>query len=93
MNIISNCLVLNEVKNEIRKIKIGNIINIEKYSSLKKLILITSYVMRFINNLLSRVKIGVNVTSGVITLDESVKSEKLWIMNEQDSQSYYARKL
>ena len=85
VNIISNCLVLNEVNNEIRKIKIGNIINIEKYSSLKKLILITSYVMRFINNLLSRVKIGVNVTSGVIKLDESVKSEKLWIMNEQDS--------
>ena len=41
--------------------------------------------MRFINNLLARVKIGITVTSGAITLDESLKSEKLWIMNEQDS--------
>lgn len=58
---------------------IGNIINIERFGSLKKLLMVTSYVLRFINNCGSKEKI-----SGEIVLDEINQARHMWIKQQQD---------
>ena len=64
---------------------IEEIIIPEHYSSLEKLLRITSYVTRFINNL----KHSSTKISGHITVEEVESSKLLWIKNEQNYASSY----
>ena len=57
---------------------ISNIVNMERFSSLQKMLRVTVYVLRFVESCLKGVK---NV--GEITFEEMEKARKLWIYGEQ----------
>ena len=63
------------------KCSISAVIDCTRYSSLKKLLLTTGYVMRFVNNLRKRVgKLhGDMVKDSVLTFDEYDEALKIWI--------------
>ena len=51
------CLLTTEEKQDVElRIAIGNVINIERYNDLNKLLRMTCYVMRFVNNLKGHLK-------------------------------------
>ena len=56
------------------------IINVERFSSYLKLLRVTAFVLRFINN----TKKGVQKMCGVITSKEIDSMEMLWIKSEQN---------
>ena len=56
VNISNEYLFQSSAAEEILDKNIGNIIDISRYSSLNKLINITSYVLRFVKNIMSRVR-------------------------------------
>ena len=68
-----------KVCNHINKNNIHKIIEITGYSRLKKLIMVTCYVLRFIKNTSNKV----NKISEEINADEYNIGLKLWINNEQ----------
>ena len=57
---------------------IGSLINVQRYSSLSKLLRVTAYTIR----LAGLIK-GKSIQSGEITAEESEKALKLWIKSEQ----------
>ena len=61
----------------------SNIIGIAKYSSLKKVIVIAGYVLRFINNLKSSIKKKGLCKEDILQVNENNESLKLWIKCEQ----------
>ena len=61
----------------------NNIIGIAKYSSLKKVIVIAGYVLRFINNLKSSIKKKGLCKEDILQVNENDGSLKLWIKCEQ----------
>ena len=73
---------------------ISAVIDCTRYSSLKKLLLTTGYVMRFVNNLRKRVgkQHGDMVNDSLLTVDEHNKALMMWIKEEQilvEEQSNY----
>ena len=65
---------------------IYNVIDITRFSSLKKLIMVTGYVFRFINNLKSKIKTEISklVFDNVLTFDEYERAINLWVVAEQE---------
>ena len=59
-----------------------DVIDIERYSSLKKLFIVTAYVIRFTNNLIYKIK-KKDIISGDLSLDELNYVEYAWIKSEQ----------
>ena len=62
---------------------IGNIIGISRYSSLNKLINVTSYVLRFVKNIMSRVR-NEELIKDTLSVEERDQAVDLWIKYEQD---------
>ena len=62
---------------------IGNIIDISRYSSLNKLINVTSYVLRFVKNIMSRVR-NEELIKDTLSVEERDQAVDLWIKYEQD---------
>ena len=63
-----------------------NVIDITRFSSLKKLIIVTGYVIRFVNNLKGTLKNdNANVLlENTLTIDEYKNALNLWIKTEQE---------
>ncbi|CAB4031719.1 Hypothetical predicted protein, partial [Paramuricea clavata] len=67
-----------------QKGSLSSVINSDRFSSLKKLILVTGYVLRFVNNLRKRVKRETNlITEDMITVTEYNEALIMWIKDEQ----------
>ena len=62
---------------------IGSIIDCERYSSMDKLLRVTSYVVRFIFNLRKKIKKDDDFLHGDISTEENCYSNRLWIKYEQ----------
>jgi hypothetical protein len=63
---------------------LSSVINCKRFSSLKKLIVTTGYVLRFIKNLRKRIKKQENlITNDMLTLAEFNEALELWIKDEQ----------
>ena len=62
--------------------RMNNIIGITKYGLLNKVIIITGYVLRFINNLKSSVKKKGLCKADTLQVNEYNESLKLWIKCE-----------
>ena len=73
------------ISNVKKDLGLRNIINAGRYSSLKKLITITGYVLRFVNNLLSKMKKNHEQvsTEEELTVNEFNYAYNLWIKDEQ----------
>ena len=65
---------------------IPNVIDITRFSSMKKLITVTGYVIRFVDNLKGTVRNdNTNVLlENTLTIDEYKNALKLWIKTEQE---------
>ena len=59
-------------------IHVENVMKIKNFSSLEKLLLVTSYVLKFKNNLLAKIR-KTPYTKGFISTKELKYAEKLWI--------------
>ena len=67
-----------------QKCSLSSVINSDRFSSLKKLIVVTGYVLRFVNNLRKRVKKETHlITEDMITVTEYNEAEIMWIKDEQ----------
>ena len=62
---------------------IANIIKLEDYSNIDKLYRITSYVLRFINNISSKLNKNSKYIHGHLTLDEIIEAKVHWLFNVQ----------
>ena len=62
---------------------LNNIIDLAKYSSLNKVVVITGYVLQFINNLKSSMKKKGLCKEDILQVNEYNESLKLWIKCEQ----------
>ena len=74
-------------RSKIVPITISDLINCEDYSSLPKLLRVTAYVMRFVNNVKARMskrKQTLNVTSALSSQEIST-AEQLWLLSIQQS--------
>ena len=78
LSIVLNSRTTNDVK--VAK-TIHNVIDITRFSSLKKLIIVTGYVLRFLNSLKGSLKIdNANVLlENTLTIDEYNNALNLWI--------------
>ena len=65
--------------NKLDIINISNIIPIEKFSSLQRLLVVTCYVNRFINNIQKSKK----KLAGTISFEEKDNALNMWIQGEQ----------
>ena len=63
-------------------IRIENLMKVKNFSSLEKLLLVTSYVLRFKNNSLAKIR-KTPYTKGLISTKELKYAEKLWIYSNQ----------
>ena len=63
---------------------VHSVIEIERYSSLRKLLRVTAYVKRFIENM-KRKRVGVEMKVGRIEVDEIRQAEMIWIKNVQET--------
>ena len=63
---------------------VHSVIEIERYSSLRKLLRVTAYVKRFIENM-KRKRVGVEMKVGRIEVDEIRQAEMIWIKNVQEA--------
>eukprot|EP00794_Sanderia_malayensis_P017243 gene17243-biopygen14837 len=69
---------------EVEQTGIGNVINIERYGSLRKLLNVTAYVQRFVRNLKSK-KAGNEVCKdGMLSVEEIEAAESIWIREVQN---------
>ena len=62
---------------------IGNIINITRYNDYLKLLRITGYVLRFVNNLKNKRVNGLLIKSKYLTATEINQAKKMWIIDNQ----------
>ena len=62
---------------------VGKVVNCLKYSSMDKLLRVTSYVLRFIYNIRKKLKHETDERIGEISTEEINFSQKLWIKYEQ----------
>ena len=64
------------------KLNMDVIINKRSFNSFKKLVMVTAYVMRFIDNCRRLIK-KMQLKQGEISLDERMHAKRLWLRNEQ----------
>ncbi|MEM7299092.1 MAG: reverse transcriptase domain-containing protein, partial [Bacteroidota bacterium] len=76
------CLNVTETHTERR---VSNVIDNRRFSSLKKLINVTAYVIRFISNVKNRIQRKDITTDGEITSNEYVNALQLWVADEQQN--------
>ena len=83
LSIVLNSRTANDVK---LTETIQNVIDIRRFSSLKKLIIVPSFVIRFVNNLKGTLKNdNTNVLlENTLTIDEYKNALNLWIKAEQE---------
>ena len=65
------------------QMKISNLIEISKFSSLRKLCTVTAYVFRFINNLKLSIKKETRLLDDEVSVDELNTAEILWVRDAQ----------
>ena len=63
-------------------IRVENLMKIKNFSSLEKLLLVTSYVLRFKNNSIAKIR-KTPYAKGFISTKELKYAEKLWIYSNQ----------
>ena len=69
---------------EIQTCSLSSAIQCDRFSSLKKLVMVTGYVLRFINNLKKKVLKKTNlVTEDMLTVNEYNEALLMWIKDEQ----------
>ena len=66
----------------VEMVGVGNVIDIKRFGDLEKLLRVTVYVVRFVNNLKASVRKS-EVRKGEIVVDELIECEKLWVKYEQ----------
>ena len=83
LSIVLNSRTTNDVK---VAETIHNVIDITRFSSLKKLIIVTGYVIRFLNNLKGTLKKeNINaLLDNTLAIDENNNALNLWIKTEQE---------
>ena len=64
-------------------VNLHEVIKIDNFSSMNKLLLVTSYVMRIINYLLYRIKRGNKQAIGYKSTEEVMHAELMWVRAEQ----------
>ena len=74
------CILISKV--ETSELCLGNIIDVNRYGSLQKLLRITAYVKRFVRNVRSK-KIGGEVVLKMLMADDIEEALRLWIIYEQ----------
>ena len=74
------CILI--LKVETSELGLGNIIDVNRYGSLQKLLRITAYVKRFARNVRIK-KIGREVALKMLTIDDTEEALRLWIVLEQ----------
>ena len=70
------------LKVETSELGLGNIIDVNLYSSLQRLLRITAYVKRFVRNVRSK-KTGGEVVLKMLTANDNEEVLRLWIIYEQ----------
>ena len=68
---------------EIKRSNIAEVINITNYSELQKLLRVTSYVLRFVNNIKRKLKNERLILKEYISTDELKESLYLWLKDNQ----------
>ena len=83
LSIVLNSQTTNDV--EVAE-TIHNVIDITRFSSMKKLIIVTGYVIRFVDNLKGTVRNDDTnaLLENTLTIDEYKNELKLWIKTEQE---------
>lgn len=61
---------------------VGQAVDVEKFNNLEKLLRVTVYAVRFVNNLKTAVH-KTKIVKGEIVVEEMMSSEKLWLKYEQ----------
>ena len=79
-NVETHVVVSEDISNS--DILVENLMKVKNFSSLEKLKLVTSYVLRFKNNSLAKIR-KVPYTKGFISMKEFKYAEKLWIYSNQ----------
>ena len=64
-------------------IGVGTIVGLERFSSMDRLLRVTSYILRFALNIKSRVIKKVKLRTGYLSSEELCNSEALWLKYEQ----------
>ena len=62
---------------------VGKIVDFERFSSMDRLLRVTSYVLRFVHNIKSRVIKNLKLRTSYLSSEEFDKSEALWLKYEQ----------
>ena len=79
-NVETHVVVSEDISNS--DILVENLMKVKNFSSLEKLLLVTSYVLRFKNNSLAKIR-KTPYTKGFISTKELKYAEKLWIYSNQ----------
>ena len=80
-------VLISQTTNDVKVAEtIQNVIDIRRFSLLKKLVIVTGYIMRFVNNLKETLKNdNINVSlENALTTDEYKNVLNLWIQAEQE---------
>ena len=64
-------------------IGVGKIVDLERFSSVDRLLRATSYVLRFVHNIKSRVIKNLKLPTGYLSSEEFDNSRALWLKYEQ----------
>ena len=64
-------------------IGVGKIVDLERFSSMDRLLRATSYVLRFVHNIKSRVIKNLKLPTGYLSSEEFDNSRALWLKYEQ----------
>ena len=74
------CILISKV--ETSELDLGNIVDVNRYGSLQKLLKITAHVKRFVSNVKSK-EIGGEVVLKMLTADDTEEDLRLWVTCEQ----------
>eukprot|EP00794_Sanderia_malayensis_P015558 gene15558-biopygen13270 len=62
---------------------VGQVVNIERFSTAERLLRVTSWVLRFLHNLKQKVR-KEEPRSGCLKAEEMIMAEKMWIKDAQE---------
>ena len=65
--------------------EIAKVIDTNKYSNLRKLFKVTGWVLRFVNNLKSKIRRGILISDEHLMLDEYDQVKHIWLQSNQDA--------
>ena len=66
-------------------VEIAKVIDTNKYCNLRKLFKVTGWVLRFVNNLKSKISRGILISDEHLTLDEYNQVKHIWLQSNQDA--------